>query len=65
MEKKLIMDPRQQDLSRHAYKHTIQKHGKDVALLLNSMIYTIIEEKLYDEQYVASMTEGFKSSRKY
>ena len=58
--KLIIMDPRQQDLSRHAYKHLQFKPGKDVALL-NSMIYTIIEEKLYDEQYVASMTEGFKS----
>ena len=58
--KLIIMDPRKQDLSRHAYKHLQFKPGKDVALL-NSMIYTIIEEKLYDEQYVASMTEGFKS----
>ena len=56
--KLIIMDPRKQDLSRHAYRHLQFKPGKDVALL-NSMIYTIIEEKLYDKQYVASMTEGF------
>ena len=58
--KLIIMDPRKQDLSRHAYRHLQFKPGKDVALL-NSMIYTIIEEKLYDEQYIASMTEGFKA----
>ena len=42
------MDPRKQDLSRHAYKHLAFKPGSDVALL-NAIIYTIIEEKLYDE----------------
>ena len=61
--KLIIMDPRKQDLTRHAYKHLQFKPGKDVALL-NSMIYTIIEEKLYDEQYIASMTEGFQELQK-
>ena len=56
--KLIIMDPRTQDLTRHAYKHLQFKPGKDVALL-NALIYTIIEEDLYDKQYVASMTEGF------
>ncbi len=56
--KLIIMDPRTQDLTRHAYKHMQFKPGKDVALL-NAIIYTIIEEDLYDKQYVASMTEGF------
>ena len=31
--KLIIMDPRKQDLSRHAYKHLQFKPGKDVALL--------------------------------
>ena len=56
--KLIIMDPRKQDLSRHAYKHLAFKPGSDVALL-NAIIYTIIEEELYDKQYVDSMTEGF------
>ena len=56
--KLIIMDPRKQDLSRHAYKHLAFKPGSDVALL-NAIIYTIIEEELYDKQYVESMTEGF------
>ena len=29
--------------------------------LLNAIIYTIIEEDLYDKQYVSSMTEGFEA----
>ena len=29
--------------------------------LLNAIIYTIIEEGLYDKQYVSSMTEGFET----
>ena len=61
--KLIIMDPRKQDITRHAYKHLQFKPGKDVALL-NSIIHTIIEEKLYDEQYVASMTEGFEELKK-
>jgi len=61
--KLIIMDPRTQDLTRHAYKHLQFKPGKDVALL-NALIYTIIEEKLYDRQYVASMTEGFDALKK-
>ena len=58
--KLIIMDPRKQDLSRHAYSHLQFKPGKDVALL-NAIIYTIIEEGLYDKQYVSSMTEGFEA----
>mgnify|MGYP001168221053 FL=1 len=61
--KLIIMDPRTQDLTRHAYKHLQFKPGKDVALL-NALIYTIIEEELYDRQYVASMTEGFDALKK-
>ena len=61
--KLIIMDPRTQDLTRHAYKHLQFKPGKDVALL-NAVIYTIIEEDLYDKQYVASMTEGFDALKK-
>ncbi len=61
--KLIIMDPRKQDLTRHAYRHLQFKPGKDVALL-NSIIYTIVEENLYDKQYVASMTEGFEQLKK-
>src|SRR6202012_4044090 len=56
--KLIVIDPRRQMLSRHAYKHLAFKPGSDVALL-NAMINTIIEEGLTDEQYIAGYTEGF------
>ncbi len=57
--KLIIMDPRGQNLSRYA-TYTLQfKPGRDVALL-NGMLYTIIEEELYDLQYVQANTEGFE-----
>jgi len=54
-----VMDPRRQMLSRHATKHLQFKPGADVSLL-NAMIHTIIEEELYDRQYVAARTHGFE-----
>jgi formate dehydrogenase major subunit len=57
--KLIVMDPRGQALSRHAYKHLAFKAGSDVAML-NAMINTIITEGLTDEQYIAGYTEGFE-----
>ncbi|NQU59717.1 MAG: formate dehydrogenase subunit alpha [Rhodospirillales bacterium] len=54
----IIMDPRRQDLSRHATHHLQFTPGTDVALL-NAMIHTIIEEGLTDDQYIQGYTEGF------
>ncbi len=54
----IIMDPRRNDMSRHAWKHLEFKPGRDVAML-NAMIYTIIEENLFDVQYIQSMADGF------
>src|SRR5213595_1543608 len=56
--KLIVIDPRGQALSRHAYKHLAFKAGSDVAML-NAMINTIITEGLTDEQYIAGYTEGF------
>ncbi|WP_210342272.1 formate dehydrogenase subunit alpha [Methylorubrum rhodesianum] len=56
--KLIIMDPRRQVLSRHAYKHLAFKPGSDVAML-NAMLNVIVEEGLYDEQYIAGYTENF------
>jgi len=56
--KLIVIDPRHQSLSRHAYKHLAFKPGSDVALL-NAMINTIITEGLTDEQYIAGYTEGY------
>ncbi|WP_026606514.1 formate dehydrogenase subunit alpha [Methylocapsa acidiphila] len=57
--KLIVMDPRGQTLSRHAYKHLAFKPGSDVAML-NAMLNTIITEGLTDEQYIAGYTEGFE-----
>jgi len=56
----IVIDPRRQALSRHAYKHLSFKPGTDVALL-NAMLNVIITEKLYNEEYVASYTENFEA----
>ena len=54
-----VMDPRKQDLSRHATRHLQFKAGQDVALL-NAMIHTIIDEDLTDVQYIQANTEGYE-----
>jgi len=61
--KLIIIDPRTNEMTKNAYEHLAFKPGTDVALL-NSLIYTIIEEKLYDKQYVQSMTNGFDQLKK-
>jgi len=56
--KLIIMDPRGQDMMRYA-EHALRfKAGTDVAML-NAMIHTIIEEELYDEQYIQANASGF------
>ncbi len=57
--KLIVMDPRRYALFRHA-THPLQfKSGQDVPLL-NAMIHTIIEEELYDRQFVQARTDGFE-----
>ncbi len=56
--KLIVMDPRGQALKRHA-SHMLQfRNGADVAAL-NAMLNVIVTEKLYDQQYVQTYTEGF------
>ncbi len=58
----IVMDPRGQALKRHA-THMLQfKNGADVALL-NALMHVIVEEELYDEQYIQAHTEGFEQLR--
>ena len=54
-----VLDPRGQALDRHAAEALHFRAGSDVALL-NAMIHTIIEEALYDADYVAARTQGFE-----
>ncbi|MGC6452473.1 MAG: formate dehydrogenase subunit alpha [Candidatus Puniceispirillaceae bacterium] len=54
-----VLDPRGQHLDRYATDSLRFTPGSDVAML-NAMIHVIIEEKLYDADYVAAHTEGFE-----
>ena len=56
--KLFVMDPRGQALDRYATNSLNFTPGSDVALL-NGMLHTIINEKLYDKAYVETHTEGF------
>lgn len=56
--KLIVIDPRRQELSRHA-DHMLQfRPGTDTALL-NAMLNVIIAEDLSDDAYIAAHTEGF------
>lgn len=62
--KLIVIDPRGHALKRHA-SHMLQfKPGSDVALL-NAIMHVIIEEKLYDRQYIEGFTEGFFEFREH
>ena len=56
----IVMDPRKNALSKHATHNLQFKPGSDVALL-NSLLYTIVREKLYDLRYIETHTEGFEA----
>lgn len=58
--KLIVIDPRGQDLMRHATHALRFRPGSDVALL-NSFLHTIIDEKLYDEAYIRQHVSGFES----
>ena len=58
--KLIIIDPRGQDMMRHATHSLRFTPGTDVAML-NAMLHVIIEEKLYDEQYIQANVSGFEA----
>jgi formate dehydrogenase major subunit len=58
--KLIVMDPRGQDLMRHAAYSLRFRAGADVAML-NALLHVIIEEKLYDEQYIQANVTGFEA----
>jgi len=58
----IVMDPRGQALSRHA-SHMLQfKPGSDVAML-NAIMSAIVEEGLYDRQYIEAYTENWEEEK--
>jgi len=59
-----VIDPRGYSLMRYATATLRFNPGRDVALL-NSLLHTIIEEGLYDRQYVQAHTEDFEALREH
>ncbi|MEO1238807.1 MAG: molybdopterin-dependent oxidoreductase, partial [Pseudomonadota bacterium] len=60
--KLIVMDPRGQALARHA-THMLQfKPGADVSML-NAIMHVIVEEELYDRQYIEGYTENWEAEK--
>jgi len=60
----IVMDPRGQALKRHA-THMLQfKGGGDVSMI-NAIMHVIVEEGLYDEQYIQAHTDGFEKLKSH
>jgi formate dehydrogenase major subunit len=60
--KLIVIDPRGQEMMRHATHALRFTPGTDVAML-NALLHVIIEEKLYDEQYIQANVSGFEALR--
>ena len=62
--KLIVMDPRGQALKRFA-THMLQfKPGADVSML-NAIMHVIVEEGLYDAQYIAGFTENWEAEKEH
>ena len=60
--KLIVMDPRGQGLARHA-THMLQfRPGADVSML-NALMHVIVEEGLYDQQYIQAFTENWDAMK--
>lgn len=58
----VVCDPRRIETARIADQHLQIKNGCNMALV-NAFAYALIEENLYDRDYVAKYTEGFEAYR--
>ena len=62
--KLIVMDPRANGLKRYA-SHMLQfKPGADVSML-NAIMHVIVEEGLYDEQYIQGYTENWEAMKEH
>ncbi len=60
--KLIVMDPRGQGMKRFA-THMLQfKPGADVSML-NAIMHVIVEEGLYDQQYIEAFTENWEAEK--
>ena len=60
----VVIDPRRNELARHAHLFLQFKPDSDVALL-NAMLHAIIEEGLADARFIAERTLGFEALREH
>jgi formate dehydrogenase alpha subunit len=60
--KLIVADPREIDMTRFAHIWLRHTPGTDVALF-NGLMHVIIEEGLYDKEYVKTRTEGFEEMK--
>ena len=58
----ILFDPRRIQLTPYADMHLAHRPGTDVAYI-NAMMKVIIDEGLYDREFVESRTEGFNALR--
>ncbi|ABG33670.1 formate dehydrogenase subunit alpha [Roseobacter denitrificans] len=62
--KLIVMDPRGQGLKRFA-SHMLQfRPGADVSML-NAIMNVIVEENLYDQQYIEAYTENWEAEKEH
>ncbi len=60
--KLIVMDPRGQALKRYA-SHMLQfRPGADVSML-NAIMHVIVEEALYDQEYIEAYTENWEAEK--
>ena len=60
----VVIDPRKIELTRWANRHMQLKIGTDIPVL-NAMAHVIIEEGLYDAEYVRNRTDGFEALKQH
>lgn len=55
----IVVDPRKIDMVKFSHRHLQLEVGSDIALL-NGMMHVIIQERLYDEEWVRKNTDDFE-----
>lgn len=59
----IVCDPRKIETAKIANQYLPLKNGTNMALV-NAFAYTLIDEDLYDKEYVSRYTEGFEEYKK-
>lgn len=62
--KLIVMDPRGVGLGKYATHRLKFRPGTDVAML-NAIMHTIVEENLYDQQYIEAYTENWDAQKSH